>query len=145
MIPGFEGMYHKKQVICVHANGTRHGLPEVDSIRSATQAQRVAQDFVAHFVEENCEFVEGKFVPNRRLYTRYDFWCRRNGLTPKHRRQLGNSLSSKSTEVISVLSTVAAHAVIGTEVATPKDARDIKIQLNPKFCQNSQLMGNSRP
>lgn len=59
----------------------RFEVPEV--VKDATARWRELNDVPAMFVSDECETSEGKTVRGSELYSRYKFWCERNGHKPK--------------------------------------------------------------
>lgn len=71
------------------------GLPELDTMRTQKQEHRSALDHVQAWLDECCEADGGAFTSNESIHTSYRTWCKDNGVTPKQKKGLTQSLNKK--------------------------------------------------
>ena len=76
------------------------GLPDVESVRVATEAHRTQADTVRQFLDEQTEPAPGQAVPFADVYGAYRNWCEVNGITPKHGPQFSLALKQKGLAVV---------------------------------------------
>lgn len=78
------------------------GLTELDSCRDAKQTHRDNLDNTQAFIDECCERNEGAFVVGSMFYLAYEKWCHENGVEPKGRKTLTQTLSRKGINSTSI-------------------------------------------
>ncbi|MCB0081785.1 MAG: hypothetical protein KDE47_12680 [Caldilineaceae bacterium] len=71
------------------------GLPEPESSTRLKAGYRAELDNVQAWLEERCEMGEGQFAPNSEIYPSYRNWCELNGIEPKKKKGLTQSLVRK--------------------------------------------------
>jgi len=77
---------------------SENGLVTPSCVRKATDEARQEHDYVAQWLAECIERVDGNpdaFVLNTELYASYRTWCEENGVKPKHLGGLTKALNAK--------------------------------------------------
>jgi phage/plasmid-associated DNA primase len=75
------------------------GLKTPDEVNALTQAQRANQDSVGLWLEECCEYSEGRWTENSKVMTSYQNWCEANNYDAKKAKGLAQSLVAHGYEV----------------------------------------------
>lgn len=72
------------------------GLPELDALSKLKQAQRAELDHVGQWLDECCTTDDpGAFTTNESVQASYRHWCEGNGVSPKQKKGLTQSLNKK--------------------------------------------------
>ena len=72
------------------------GLPELGALSKLKQEQRAELDHVQQWVDECCNTTDPlAFSTNENVHTSYRTWCTDNGVTPKAKKGLTQSLNKK--------------------------------------------------
>ena len=71
------------------------GLPEIEQSRTVKEAHRNDLDNIQDFIDECCIAGPAYFIAQDRLFPKYQLWCEVNGVEPKKKKGLTQSLKKK--------------------------------------------------